>query len=246
MELNTTRSSLHESKSISSDKVSSNETSVSTCLQSPDTKMFSQSPCCCLMPEANTHLYFTFPWTWQQHQSSCFPPVHPEQRESLEFLTSTMSSSHIMIQRTSSIHPSIPHLFLHSSLRLSRGVMDASLRPDARMLSLHGGVSDPTASHRFDWQEMRWCHDECGRCLFYTDELEDDCSCAASQMWSMMMSGNWALLQRKRAVDREEAIFNSSTDDKHWRHGSAFGILFQSGVCHLQLTPKNTFSHTHT
>ena len=127
------------------------------------------------------------------------PPVHPEQRESLEFLTSTMSSSHIMIQRTSSIHPSILHLFLHSSLRLSRGVMDAFFKARRQ------NALTPRRSVRsdrlppLDWQEMRWCHDECGRCLFYTDELEDDCSCAASQMWSMMMSGNWALLQKKKS-----------------------------------------------
>ena len=41
-------------------------------------------------------------------------------------------------------------------------------------------------------QEMRWCHDECGWCLFYTDELKDDCGFSVSQMLSMTRSENWA------------------------------------------------------
>lgn len=72
---------------------------------------------------------------------------------------------------------------------LSKGIITARLRPWDALTLWRRAKYDHFPSHR--WQEIRWCHDECGQCLFYSDELTGDCGFTTSQMWGLT-SENWA------------------------------------------------------
>lgn len=150
------------------------------------------------------HIYFMMPWEFMFHPADAdiIGPAAP-------ISTSNYNSQHTSPPRTKwepvipdklrvlpailwfwgLSHPSFLHLsVLFFSVWLSNGAT-AKATPNA--LTPRWSVK----SNHFPplrWQEMRWCHDECGRCLFQTDELKSDCGLTVSQMLSMMMCENWA------------------------------------------------------
>lgn len=147
--------------------------------------------------------YFKMPWEFMFHRDITELPAR--------ISTCDYNSQHTSRPRTK-WEPVIPdkHLVLPAILRfhkdlstnhsficvfllfwLSNGIMATSLGPQNALTLLVGGLYSTTFHH---WEEMRWCYDECGRCLFFSDEHKGDGGFSVSQMfpraWCCLK--NWA------------------------------------------------------